>query len=159
MQGRKWQKIVGGAMVCMMSFSIIGTTLAVPVHAASYGPSWSERQHRNDVHKEMERHQRSKDQIEAQIREEEYRHNEKVRQLRQERERREQEQYERERRERWEREHNHGSSYDRYREARRRGEAAEAQRKHDKKVQTNRTIAAAGVGAIIGAVIAHNTKK
>ena len=125
MKGLKWQKFVGGVMAGVMTFSILGTTLAVPAYAASYDSVWSEREHRQDVHKEMHRHEREK--------------------------------YERERRERWEREHRKRSSYDRYREAREREKAAEEQRKHDKKVQRNQKIAAAAIGAIIGAVIAKNT--
>ena len=125
MKGLKWQKFVGGVMAGVMTFSILGTTLAVPAYAASYDSAWSEREHRQDVHKEMRRHERDR--------------------------------YERERRERWEREHRKRSSYDRYREAREREKAAEEQRKHDKKVQRNQKIAAAAIGAIIGAVIAKNT--
>ena len=125
MKGLKWQKFVGGVMAGVMTFSIMGTTLAVPAYAASYNSSRSEREHRQDVHKEMHRHEREK--------------------------------YERERREKWEREHRKRSSYDRYREAREREKAAEEQRKHDKKVQRNQKIAAAAIGAIIGAVIAKNT--
>ena len=139
MKGLKWQKFVGGVMAGVMTFSILGTTLAVPAYAASYDSAWSEREHRQDVHKEMRRHQ------------------EKVRQLKHEKDRHERERYERERRERWEREHRKRSSYDRYREAREREKAAEEQRKHDKKVQRNQKIAAAAIGAIIGAVIAKNT--
>ena len=125
MKGLKWQKFVGGVMAGVMTFSILGTTLAVPAYAASYDSARSEREHRQDVHKEMRRHERDR--------------------------------YERERRERWEREHRKRSSYDRYREAREREKAAEEQRKHDKKVQRNQKIAAAAIGAIIGAVIAKNT--
>ena len=125
MKGLKWQKFVGGVMAGVMTFSILGTTLAVPAYAASYDSAWSEREHRQDVHKEMHRHERDR--------------------------------YERERRERWEREHRKRSSYDRYREAREREKAAEEQRKHDEKVQRNQKIAAAAIGAIVGAVIAKNT--
>ena len=139
MKGLKWQKFVGGVMAGLMTFSIIGTTLAVPAYAASHDSSWSKREHRQDVHKEMRRHQ------------------EKVRQLKHEKERHERERYERERRERWEREHNKRSAHDRYRRAREREKAAEEQRKHDEKVQRNQKIAAAAIGAIIGAVIAKNT--
>ena len=35
MKGLKWQKFVGGVMAGLMTFSIIGTTLAVPAYAAS----------------------------------------------------------------------------------------------------------------------------
>lgn len=125
MKGLKWQKFVGGVMAGVMTFSILGTTLAVPAYAASYNSSRSEREHRQDVHKEMHRHERDR--------------------------------YERERRERWEREHRKRSSHDRYREAREREKAAEERRKHDEKVQRNQKIAAAAIGAIIGAVIAKNT--
>lgn len=125
MKGLKWQKFVGGVMAGVMTFSIMGTTLAVPAYAASYNSSRSEREHRQDVHKEMHRHERDR--------------------------------YERERREKWEREHRKRSSHDRYREAREREKAAEEQRKHDEKVQRNQKIAAAAIGAIIGAVIAKNT--
>ena len=125
MKGLKWQKFVGGVMAGLMTFSIMGTTLAVPAYAASYNSSRSEREHRQDVHKEMHRHERDR--------------------------------YERERREKWEREHRKRSSHDRYREAREREKAAEERRKHDEKVQRNQKIAAAAIGAIIGAVIAKNT--
>ncbi|BAL81784.1 hypothetical protein SELR_00760 [Selenomonas ruminantium subsp. lactilytica TAM6421] len=154
MKSKKWQKFVGGAMAGLMSFSIVGTTLAVPAYAASYESSWSEREHREDVHKEMRRHQEKQNKIEQQRRAEQARHEEKVRQLRYEKEKHEREQYEKERRARWEREHRHQTAYDRYREAR---EREEAQRKHDQKVQTNRTIAAAAIGAVVGAVIAKNS--
>lgn len=139
MKGLKWQKFVGGVMAGLMTFSIIGTTLAVPAYAASHDSSWSKREHRQDVHKEMRRHQ------------------EKVRQLKHEKDRQERERYERERREKWEREHRKRSAHDRYRKAREREKAAEEQRKHDEKVQRNQKIAAAAIGAIIGAVIAKNT--
>ena len=125
MKGLKWQKFVGGVMAGLMTFSIMGTTLAVPAYAASYNSSRSEREHRQDVHKEMHRHERDR--------------------------------YERERRERWEREHRKRSSHDRYREAREREKAAEERRKHDEKVQRNQKIAAAAIGAIIGAIIVKNT--
>ena len=125
MKGLKWQKFVGGVMAGLMTFSIMGTTLAVPAYAASYNSSRSEREHRQDVRKEMHRHERDR--------------------------------YERERREKWEREHRKRSSHDRYREAREREKAAEERRKHDEKVQRNQKIAAAAIGAIIGAVIAKNT--
>ncbi len=125
MKGLKWQKFVSGVMAGVMTFSILGTTLAVPAYAASYNSSRSEREHRQDVHKEMHRHERDR--------------------------------YERERREGWEREHRKRSSHDRYREAREREKAAEERRKHDEKVQRNQKIAAAAIGAIIGAVIAKNT--
>ncbi|WP_303815459.1 hypothetical protein [Selenomonas ruminantium] len=125
MKGLKWQKFVSGVMAGVMTFSILGTTLAVPAYAASYNSSRSEREHRQDVHKEMHRHERDR--------------------------------YERERREKWEREHRKRSSHDRYREAREREKAAEERRKHDEKVQRNQKIAAAAIGAIIGAVIAKNT--
>ena len=154
MRGKKWQKIVGGAMAGLMSFSIMGTTLIVPAHAAS----WND-QHWHDVHQEMQRHQQSRNQIDAQIRAEEYRHNERVRQLRQEREKRWQEQYDRERREHWAHEHGYNHSYESYRQAKEREAAAEAQRKHDQKVRNNRAIAAVGVGAVIAAVIASHNKK
>ncbi|SHK39943.1 hypothetical protein SAMN05216582_103123 [Selenomonas ruminantium] len=157
MKSKKWQKFVGGAMAGLMSFSIIGTTLAVPAYAAGYESSWSEREHREDVHKEMRRHQEKQAKLEQQRRDEQARHEEKVRQLKYEREKHEREQREKERREAWERDHRKKSAYERYREAREREEAAEAQRKHDQKVQTNRTIAAAAIGAVVGAVIAKNS--
>ena len=157
MKGLKWQKFVGGVMAGLMTFSIIGTTLAVPAYAASYDSSWSEREHRQDVHKEMRRHQEKQDKINEERRREDARHQEKVRQLKHEKEQHERERYDRERRERWEREHRKRSSYDRYREAREHEEAEEAQRKHDEKVQRNQKIAAAAIGAIVGAVIAKNT--
>jgi len=157
MKSLKWQKLVGGLMAGMMTFSIVGTTLAVPAYAASYENSWSEREHRHDVQKEMRRHQEKQDKIEQERRDEQARHDEKVRQLKYEKDKHERERYEQERRDEWEREHRKKSAYERYREAREREEAEEAQRKHDKKVQTNRTIAAAAVGAIVGAVIAKNS--
>ena len=157
MKGLKWQKFVGGVMAGVMTFSIMGTTLAVPAYAASYNSSRSEREHRQDVHKEMRRHQEKQDKIREERRKEDARHQEKVRQLKHEKDRHERERYERERREKWEREHRKRSAYDRYREAREREKAAEEQRKHDEKVQRNQKIAAAAIGAIIGAVIAKNT--
>ena len=149
MKGLKWQKFVGGVMAGVMTFSIMGTTLAVPAYAASYDSSWSEREHREDVHKEMRRHQEKQDKIAEERRKEDARHQEKVRQLKHEKEQHE--------RDRYEREHRKRSAYDRYREAREREKAAEAQRKHDEKVQRNQKIAAAAIGAIVGAVIAKNT--
>ena len=56
MTSKKWQKLTGGVLAGLMTFSIRGTTLAVPVYAASYESSWSEREHREDVQKEMRRH-------------------------------------------------------------------------------------------------------
>ena len=110
MKGLKWQKFMGGVMAGVMTFSIMGTTLAVPAYAASYDSAWSEREHREDVHKEMRRHQEKQDKINEERRREDARHQEKVRQL-----------------------------------------------KHDEKVQRNQKIAAAAIGAIVGAVIAKNT--
>jgi len=149
MKGLKWQKFMGGVMAGVMTFSVMGTTLAVPAYAASYDSAWSEREHRQDVQKEMRRHQEKQDKINEERRREDARHQEKVRQLKHEKEQHERDQYEREHRKR--------SAYDRYREAREREEAAEAQRKHDEKVQRNQKIAAAAIGAIVGAVIAKNT--
>jgi membrane protein involved in colicin uptake len=149
MKGLKWQKFVGGVMAGLMTFSIMGTTLAVPAYAASYDSAWSEREHRQDVHKEMRRHQEKQDKIAEERRREDARHQEKVRQLKHEKEQHE--------RDRYEREHRKRSAYDRYREAREREKAAEEQRKHDEKVQRNQKIAAAAIGAIVGAVIAKNT--
>ena len=157
MKGLKWQKFVGGVMAGVMTFSIMGTTLAVPAYAASHDSSWSKREHRQDVHKEMRRHQEKQDKIREERRKEDARHQEKVRQLKHEKERHERERYERERRERWEREHNKRAAHDRYRRAREREKAAEEQRKHDEKVNRNEKIAAAAIGAIVGAVIAKNT--
>lgn len=97
MKRLNWKKVAGGLMAGMMTFSIMGTTLAVPAYAAS----------RHHSHHEQ-----------------------------------------------WERDHYRRVHHDRQREAR---ERAEAQRAHDKKVQTNQKIAAAAIGAVVGAVIAKNT--
>ena len=115
MKSWKWQKIAGGVMSALMTFSIMGTTLAVPVYAASYESSWSEREHREDVQKEMRRHQEKQDKLNEERRKEEARHDEKVRELKYEKEKHQREQYEKERREHYEREH-HKTAYERYRE-------------------------------------------
>ena len=164
MMAKKWQKAAGCVLTGMMSFSILSTTLAAPVYAASYESSWSEREYREDVGKEHRRHMEKRDQIEQERREEQARHEEKVRQLKYEKEKHEREHYEKERREDWEREHRKKTAYERYREAREREDALERrekeleeQRKHDEKVNRNEKIAAAAIGAIVGAVIAKNT--
>lgn len=132
MKKEKWKKITGGIMAGLMTFSILGTTMAAPAYASS----WSEQRHREEVQNEMQRHR------------------ETMNQMRYEEDKHEYERQERVRREQWEREHRHESSYERNREARAR---EEAQRSHDKKVQQNRTIAAAAIAAIMGAVIAKNS--
>ena len=74
MMAKKWQKAAGCLLTGMMSFSILGTTLAAPAYAASYESSWSEREYREDVGKEHRRHMEKRDKIEQERREEQARH-------------------------------------------------------------------------------------
>ena len=147
MKSKKWQKYMGGMMAGVMTFSILGTTLAVPVQAASYESSWSQRDSDHEMEQEQRRHDQRIQEIEAE-------------RQRQEQLQREKDRQEQERRDRYDRERAERESYDhgRYqsREERDR-EARERQEAHDKKVQTNRTIGAIAAGAIIGAIIAHNS--
>ena len=142
MKSKKWQRYMGGLMAGFMTFSILGTSLAVPVHAASYDSVWSQQDNDREMEQEQRRHDQRVQEIEAEYQRQE--------QLQRERDRREQERRDRYDRERSEREH--------YKtRAEREREAQERQKAHDKKVQTNRTIGAIAAGAIIGAVIAHNS--
>ena len=86
MKSLRWQKLVGGVMAGLMTFSVLGSTLAAPAYAASYESSWSEREYREDVGKEHRRHMEKRDKIEQERREEQARHEEKVRQLKYEKE-------------------------------------------------------------------------
>ena len=137
MKSKKWQRYMGGLMAGFMTFSILGTSLAVPVQAASYDSDWSQQ----DNDREMEQEQR--------------RHDQRVQEIEAEYQRQEQLQRERDRRDRYDRERSEREHYKT--RAEREREAQERQKAHDKKVQTNRTIGAIAVGAIIGAVIAHNS--
>ena len=137
MKSKKWQRYMGGLMAGFMTFSILGTSLAVPVQAASYDSGWSQQ----DNDREMEQEQR--------------RHDQRVQEIEAEYQRQEQLQRERDRRDRYDRERSEREHYKT--RAEREREAQERQKAHDKKVQTNRTIGAIAVGAIIGAVIAHNS--
>lgn len=137
MKSKKWQRYMGGLMAGFMTFSILGTSLAVPVQAASYDSDWSQQ----DNDREMEQEQR--------------RHDQRVQEIEAEYQRQEQLQRERDRRDRYDRERSEREHYKT--RAEREREAQERQKAHDKKVQTNRTIGAIAAGAIIGAVIAHNS--
>ena len=137
MKSKKWQRYMGGLMAGFMTFSILGTSLAVPVQAASYDSGWSQQ----DNDREMEQEQR--------------RHDQRVQEIEAEYQRQEQLQRERDRRDRYDRERSEREHYKT--RAEREREAQERQKAHDKKVQTNRTIGAIAAGAIIGAVIAHNS--
>ena len=147
MKSKKWQKYMAGMMAGVMTFSILGTTLAVPVQAASYESGWNQRDSDRDMEQEQRRHDQRIQEIEAERQRQEQLQREKDRQ---EQERRDRYDRERAERDRYDREH-YQSREERDREARERQEA------HDKKVQTNRTIGAVAAGAIIGAIIAHNS--
>ena len=147
MKSKKWQRCMGGLMAGFMTFSILGTSLAVPVQAASYDSSWSRRDSDREMEQEQRRHDQQVQKIEAE--------RQRQKELQRERDRQEQERrdrYDREHRDRYDRDRDHYKSRsDRDREEQ------EKQKAHDKKVQTNRTIGAIAAGAIIGAIIAHNS--
>ena len=143
MRSKKWQKYMGGLMAGVMTFSILGTTLIVPAEAASYqSSSWNQRDSDRSMEQENRRHEERVKEIEAERQRQD--------QLQRERDRQEQE-----RRDRYDRERKERESYKS--RAEREREEQERQKAHDKKVQTNRTIGAIAIGAIVGAIIAHNS--
>ena len=87
MKSKKWQKYMAGMMAGVMTFSILGTTLAVPVQAASYESSWNQRESDRDMEQEQRRHDERVQEIKAERQRQEQLQREKDRQEQERRDR------------------------------------------------------------------------